>query len=65
MSDFVKTMREAGVKAIAITETSTALLENLHKLATQGCSIEGLCTVSRPDLWGKTKEYPAIRIRLN
>ena len=33
MSDFVKAMREAGLETIAITETSTALLENLHKLA--------------------------------
>lgn len=65
MSDFVKTMREAGVETIAITETSTALLENLHKLATQGCSIDGLCTITRPDIWGNAKEYPAIRIRLN
>ena len=40
MSDFVKTMREAGIETIAVTETSTALLENLHKLANQGCTIE-------------------------
>ena len=65
MSDFVKTMKEAGVETIAVTETSTALLENLHKFATQGCSIEGLCTITRPDIWGNAKEYPAIRIRLN
>ena len=65
MSDFVKTMREAGVKTIAVTETSTALLENLHKLANQGCTIESLCKVSRSDIWDKDKEYPAIRIRIN
>lgn len=65
MSDFVKTMREAGVETIAVTETSTALLENLHKLAAQGCSIEGLCTIIRLDIWDNIKEYPAIRIRLN
>ena len=41
MSDFVKAMREAGLETIAITETSTALLENLHKLANQGCTIDG------------------------
>lgn len=65
MSNFVKTMREAGVETIAVTETSTALLENLHKLANQGCTIEELCNVSRLDIWGKGKEYPAIRIRIN
>ena len=31
----------------------------------QGCSIDGLCTIIRPDIWGNAKEYPAIRIRLN
>ena len=36
-----------------------------YKLATQGCSIDGLCTITRPDIWGNAKEYPAIRIRLN
>lgn len=65
MSDFVKTLREAGLETIVVTETSTALLENLHKLAAQGCTVEGLCTVTRPDFWGKPEDVPGIRVRIN
>lgn len=65
MSDFVKTLREAGLETIAVTETSTALLENLHKLAAQGCTVEGLCTVTRPDFWDKPQDVPGIRVRIN
>lgn len=65
MSDFVKAMREAGLETIAVTETSTALLENLHKLANQGCTIDGLCKVTRSNIWGNVEEIPAIRIRMN
>ena len=65
MSDFVKTMREAGVETIAITETSTALLENLHKLEELGCHFDSLCKAKHDCAWGTPEEIPAIRIRLN
>lgn len=65
MKDFVETLREAGVESIAVTERSTALMENLHKLAKQGCTLGELCTVTRPNLWGEPEEIPAIRIHLN
>ena len=65
MVDFVKALREAGLETIVVTETSTALLENLHKLAAQGCTVEGLCTVTRPDFWGKPEDVPGIRVRIS
>ena len=65
MKDFVETMREAGVETIAVSERSTALMESLHKLAKQGCTLGELCTVTRPNLWGEPEEIPAIRIHLN
>lgn len=65
MKEFVETMREAGVETIAVTERSTALMENLHKLAKTGCKLGELCTVTRPNLWGEPEEIPAIRIHLN
>ena len=65
MVDFVKALREAGLETIVVTETSTALLENLHKLAAQGCTVEGLCTVTRPDFWCKPEDVPGIRVRIS
>ena len=68
VKDFVYALRKAGVKSIAFTNHSTALMENLHALAAEGCTIEGLCTVKRlrKDWEGmKEEEYPGIRIRIN
>ncbi|MDE5772150.1 MAG: hypothetical protein K2I06_11090 [Ruminococcus sp.] len=65
MSDFVRTMREAGVETIAITERSFSLIENLHKLAAQGCTVKELCIVTHPDIWHEPEDIPAIRIILN
>lgn len=65
MSDFVESLRKAGAEQIAITDHSTALMENLHKLAKQGCTIDGFCTVTKEGFWGGEEEIPAIRINLN
>ena len=64
ISDFVNTLREAGVETFAITEKSTSLLENLHALAELGCTIDCLCTVNRKRAYGE-EEVPAIRIKIN
>ena len=65
MKDFVKSLRKAGATQIAVTDRSTALMESLHKLAEQGCTIESLCTVTRENAWCGKEEAPAIRINLN
>ena len=65
MVGFVKALREAGLETIVVTESSTSLLANLHKLAAQGCTVEGLCTVTRPDFWGKPEDVPGIRVRIS
>ena len=65
MSDFVKTMREAGVETMAVTETNTALMEKLHTLAKRGCTLGELCTVTGANILGEPEVIPAIRIHLN
>lgn len=64
--DFVETLRAAGITEFAVTERSTGLMEDLHKLAAEGCTMQGLCTVSRSEnRWGaeETTEYPGILFR--
>lgn len=64
--EFVETLRAAGVAEFAVTDRSTGLMEGLHKLATEGCTMQGLCTVTRSEVrWGGdgTEEYQGILFR--
>ena len=45
--DFVVTLREAGIKEFAVTDKSTALMEELHLLEAEGCRLVSLYKVSR------------------
>ena len=64
--DFVETLRAAGITEFAVTDQSTALMRLLHLLAAEGCTMQGLCKVTRSETrWGGegTKEYPGILFR--
>ena len=68
VSDFVDTLRKARIESFTITDRSTALMGNLHALAAEGCTMEGLCTVGRiePE-WGYSmpKDVMGIRFKVN
>ena len=69
VKDFIEALREAGIETFAYTNQSTAVMENLHAFAAEGCTLEGLCKVTRRETrWGDEEEeaeYPGIRFRLN
>jgi hypothetical protein len=54
--DFIETMRNAGIKSFVFTNTSTAVMDNLHSFAEEGCTIDGLCIIN---------ETKGIRININ
>ena len=61
--DFVEALRAAEITEFAVTDRSTGLMEGLHGLATEGCTIQGLCKVTRSEArWGGegTTEYDGI-----
>ena len=64
VSDFIATLRTAGIESFTITDRSTGLMENLHALAAEGCTMEGLCMVGRiePE-WGHAKPEAVMGIR--
>ena len=64
VSDFIATLRAAGIESFTITDRSTGLMENLHALAAEGCTMEGLCMVGRiePE-WGHAKPEAVMGIR--
>ncbi len=56
--DFIETLREAGVETFVYTNQSTAVMENLHAFAAQGCTMTGLCTITRQETrWGDEEPY--------
>ena len=68
VEDFIDALRKAGIKTFAYTNQSTAVMENLHAFAAAGCTMTGLCTVTRQEhRWGEdeTTTYPGIRFSVN
>ena len=64
--DFVETIRAAGITEFAVTDQSTAMMRLLHLLVAEGCTMQGLCKVTRSEArWGEegTAEYPGILFR--
>ena len=66
VSDFVDTLRRAGFATFVYTNQSTAVMENLHRFAAEGCRMEGLCTVTRREnRWGEEEPVEVIGIRFS
>jgi phosphoglycolate phosphatase-like HAD superfamily hydrolase len=49
VQDFVDAFKAAGIKTFVYTNQSTAVMENLHQLAAAGCTMQGLCTITRQE----------------
>ena len=64
VTDFSRTLIAAGVTSFVYSNTSTAVMENLHALAAEGWTLSGLCTIKRTeDHWGGEEEYEVQGIR--
>lgn len=62
--DFVDTLRQAGIETFVYTNQSTAVMENLHAFAAEGCTMIGLCTIARHETrWGDEEPYEVQGIR--
>ena len=68
VKDFISALREAGITSFVYTNQSTAVMENLHAFAAEGCTLAGLCTITRREnRWGDEEptEVMGIRFTLN
>ena len=66
--DFLEALRSAGIETFVYTNQSIAVMENLHAFAAEGCTMLGLCTITRHEnRWGEEEPYEVqgIRFRLN
>ena len=68
--DFVKALRESGIKKILVTDQSTALMRILSGMENAGCTVTGMGKVSRKARPFDTKavdgriEVPGIVVQL-
>ena len=68
VADFISALRSAGIDSFVYTNQSTAVMENLHAFASHGCTMAGLCTITRHEnRWGTEEpaEVMGIRFRIN
>ena len=68
VKDFIEALRSAGIETFVYTNQSTAVMENLHAFAAQGCTMIGLCTITRQETrWGDEEptEVMGIRFKVN
>jgi len=66
VSDFIETLRSAGIETFVYTNQSTAVMENLHAFAAAGCTMTGLCTITRREnRWGEEEPYEVQGIRFS
>ena len=64
ITDFVSTLRKAGITEFIYTGHSTALMENIHQLAAEGCTMTGLYKAEHEERWGTTTVM-GIRFSVN
>ena len=64
VADFIGALRKAGITSFVYTNTSTAIMENIHAFVAEGCKTNNLCTITRQEeRWGgeETLEVQGIR----
>ena len=47
MSEFVDALRDAGFTEVVVTDDTSWLMSGMHELAKQGCTMMGLCEITR------------------
>lgn len=65
-ADFIDTLRKAGLETFVVTNSSTALMENIHWFVGLGCKLEGTCIVTKHRRrWGEDEEEQLIGLRFS
>ena len=66
VADFIEALRSAGIETFVYTNQSTAVMENLHAFAAEGCTMQGLCTITRREnRWGDEEPYEVMGVRFS
>ena len=61
LQDFVNTLREAGFTELVVTDTTSFLMDGLHELNKLGCTMKGLCEITRGINYYGEEETVSVR----
>ena len=63
VEDFLNALRGAGISTFIYTNTSTAVMGNIHDFAAHGCTFKELTTVSKKSWWKDAEDEVVQGIR--
>ena len=66
--DFIDTFRKAGIETFVTINQSTGLMEDIHGYIAEGCTMLGVCTITKKsNRYGQEMEViiPGIRFQVN
>ncbi len=64
--DFIEALRGGGIETFVYTSQSKAVFENLHAFEAEGCTMMGLCTITRQETHcGEKEPYVVQGIRFS
>ena len=64
VADFIEALRFAGIDSFVYTNQSTSVMQNLHAFSAEGCTMDGLCTITRHETrWGDEEPTEIMGIR--
>ena len=64
VSDFVETLRKAGIQSFVYSNQSTAVMQNIHQFVAAGCTLKGPCTlIKKSSRWGEEGEEQILGLR--
>lgn len=64
VKDFVEALKRAEIESFILTNSSTALMDNLHQLTEEGCKMTGLVKTYRKNLWNEEESLNGIRFEV-
>lgn len=66
VTDFLNTLRRAGISSFIYTNQSTAVMRNIHQFVHAGCTMNGIAELSRKSLWSDEPDeiIPGIKFSL-
>lgn len=62
--DFVNALREAGVTEIAVTESSSGLMDSIHALVEAGAKLDGTVMVERHLEYDRFEVVPGLKFKI-
>lgn len=64
--DFIDTLRKAGIRSFVTVNQSTGLMEDIHGYISEGCKMEGPCTIIKKDnRFGEETEETVLGLRFS